>query len=158
MDRVKAETQLQKAKTQSHSSYQCPSCNLVANMRNASNALLLLYCNLAAHLTKEYLKCFIGTMSLHKRKMKQTQQKFPINSTNSPNLAKIFKYAFIVNGALNGLDVSLWKETVISDLNVSWFFAYTVFISIHYFTFNTPQILQILQQWKQTLIFKAEKN
>lgn len=94
MDRLKAETQIQKAKTQSHSSYQCPSCNLVANVRNTSNALLLLYCNLAAHLTKEYLKCFIGTMSLHKRKMRQTQQKFPINSTNSPNLAKICKYAF----------------------------------------------------------------
>lgn len=65
---------------------------------------------------------------------------------------------FIVNGALNGPEVSLWKETVISDLNVNWFFTYTVFISIYYFTFNTPQILQILQQWKQTLIFKAEKN
>lgn len=146
MDRLKAETQIQKAKTQSHSSYQCPSCNLVANVTNTSNVLLLLYCNLAAHLTKEYLKCFIRTMSLHKRKMRQTQQRFPINSTNSPNLAKICKYAFIVNGALNGPEVSLWKETVISDLNVNWFFTYTVFISIYYFTFNTPQILQILQQ------------
>lgn len=42
MDRLKAETQIQKAKTQSHVSYQCPCCNLVADMRSTSNVLLLL--------------------------------------------------------------------------------------------------------------------
>lgn len=58
MDRLKAETQIEKAKTQSHISYQCPSCNLVADVRSTSNVLLLLYCDLAACLTKEYLKYF----------------------------------------------------------------------------------------------------
>lgn len=42
MDRLKAETQIQKAKTQSHISYQCPSCNLVADVRSTSNVLLIL--------------------------------------------------------------------------------------------------------------------
>lgn len=84
MDRLKAETQIEKAKTQSHISYQCPSCNLVADVRSTSNVLLLLYCDIAACLTEEYIKYFIGTMSLYKREMKKkTRQEFPLNSTNS---------------------------------------------------------------------------
>lgn len=107
-------------------------CNLVTDVtKNTSNALKVLYCNLVPHLTKEYLKTFYCYYVISQKENEKTWQKFPINSTNSPNpTANIqiclyyewsFKWSWCISLEINN-----------SDLNVNLIFAHIILhVNLH---------------------------